>query len=81
MEKEMATHSGILAWESHGQRSLVGCSPYGHKRVRHNLATEQQQLFVFIIFYLFIKNKVKWYIIFSKSMSNRQLKKMKMEKM
>ena len=81
MEKEMATHSSILAWESHGQRSLVGCSPYGHKRVRHNLATEQQQLFVFIIFYLFIKNKVKWYIIFSKSMSNRQLKTMKMEKM
>ena len=81
MEKEMATHSGILAWESHGQRSLVGCSPYGHKRVRHNLATEQQQLFVFIIFYLFIKNKVKWYIIFSKSMSNRQLKTMKMERM
>ena len=81
MEKEMATHSSILAWESHGQRSLVGCSPYGHKRVRHNLATEQQQLFVFIIFYLFIKNKVKWYIIFSKYMSNRQLKTMKMEKM
>ena len=22
--KEMATHSSILAWESHGQRSLVG---------------------------------------------------------
>ena len=28
MEKEMATHSSILAWtESHGQRSLVGYSP------------------------------------------------------
>ena len=50
-------------------------------KVRHNLATEQQQLFVFIIFYLFIKNKVKRYIIFSKYMSNRQLKTMKMEKM
>ena len=21
----------ILAWEIHGQRSLVGCSPWGHK--------------------------------------------------
>ena len=31
LEKEMATHSSILAQESHGQRSLVGCSPWGHK--------------------------------------------------
>ena len=23
LEKEMATHSSILAWKSHGQRSLV----------------------------------------------------------
>ena len=29
LEKEMATHSGIRAGESHGQRSLVGCSPWG----------------------------------------------------
>ena len=28
--------------KSHGQRSLVGYSPWGHKRVRHDLATEQQ---------------------------------------
>ena len=25
----MATHSSILAWEIHGQRSLVGYSPWG----------------------------------------------------
>ena len=30
-EKEMAAHSGTLAWKSHGQRSLVGCSPWGCK--------------------------------------------------
>ena len=29
--------------KSHGQRSLVGYSPWGHKRVRHDLATKQQQ--------------------------------------
>ena len=29
LEKEMATHSGTLAWKIHGQRSLVGCSPWG----------------------------------------------------
>ena len=38
----MATHSSILAWKSHGQRSLVGNSPWGHKRVGHDLATKQQ---------------------------------------
>jgi len=27
LEKEMATHSIILAWRIHGQRSLVGYSP------------------------------------------------------
>ena len=27
----MATHSSILAEKSHGQRSLVGCSPWGPK--------------------------------------------------
>ena len=31
LEKEMATHSSILAEEFHGQRSLVGYSPWGHK--------------------------------------------------
>ena len=31
LEKEMATHSSILAWKSHGQRSLMGYSQRGHK--------------------------------------------------
>ena len=43
LKKKMATHSSILAWESHGQRSLVGYSPWAQKRVRHNWATKQQQ--------------------------------------
>ena len=30
LEKEMATHPSVLAWESQGQRSLVGCSLWGH---------------------------------------------------
>ena len=28
-EKAMAPHSSTLAWKSHGQRSLLGCSPWG----------------------------------------------------
>ena len=44
LEKEMTTHSSILGihGKSHGERSLVGYSPWGHKRVRHNLATKPQ---------------------------------------
>ena len=32
LEEGMETHSGILDWRSHRQRSLPGYSPYGHKR-------------------------------------------------
>ena len=31
LEKGMATHSSILAWILHGQRSLAGYSPWGCK--------------------------------------------------
>ena len=31
LEKAMATHSSTLPGESHGQRSLAGCGPWGHK--------------------------------------------------
>ena len=33
----------FLPGKSHGQRRLVGYSPLGSKRVRHDLATKQQQ--------------------------------------
>ena len=33
LEKEMATHSNILAWEIPGQRRLVGYSPCGFKEL------------------------------------------------
>ena len=45
LEKGMTTHSSILAWRIHGQRSLVGYSPGGHKesvmtkRLAHTLAS------------------------------------------
>ena len=31
LEKEMATHSSILAWKIHGQRSLAGYCLWGYK--------------------------------------------------
>ena len=33
LEEEMATNSGILAWEFNGQRSLVGYSPWSCKQL------------------------------------------------
>ena len=33
LEKEMATHCSILAGKSHGQKSLVGYSPWGCKEL------------------------------------------------
>ena len=44
LEKEMATQSSILAWEILGTEEPGGLqSPWEHKRVRYNLATEQKQ--------------------------------------
>ena len=42
MDKGMATNSSILAWESHGQRSLVDYDPWGCKTVAHDLATKRK---------------------------------------
>ena len=36
----------FLPGKSHGQWSLVGCSPWGRKRGRHDVATKQQQMSV-----------------------------------
>ena len=33
LEKEMAIHSSTLAWQIHGQRSLIGYSPWGRKEL------------------------------------------------
>ena len=43
LEKEVADHSRILAWEIHAQRSLAGLRSMGLQRVRGALVTEQRQ--------------------------------------
>ena len=40
----MATHSSILAWEIPWTEELGGLQSMGLERVRHDLATKQQQL-------------------------------------
>ena len=54
-KKEMATHSSILAWKTPGQRSLVGYSPGGFKRVRHNIATKYANYIYSTDYYYFLK--------------------------
>ena len=44
LEKEMATHSSILAWEIPRTEEPVGLQSWGCKRVRQDLATTQQHL-------------------------------------
>ena len=39
----MATHASILAWELPWTEELAGYSPWGNKRVDHDLATRQQE--------------------------------------
>ena len=44
LEKEMATHSSILAWEIPWTEKSGGLPSMGSQRVRHNLVSEQQYL-------------------------------------
>ena len=43
LEKEMAI---TLPGKSHGHRSLVAYSPWGSRRVRHDLTKQKQQQFM-----------------------------------
>ena len=55
LEKERATHSRILAWRV----PWTDYSPWGHKRVRYNLVTKQQQQYsVPCMYHIFIHSSV-----------------------
>ena len=44
LEKEMATHSSILAWKNPWTEEPGGLLSMGLKKIRHSLATEQQHV-------------------------------------
>ena len=46
LEKEITTHSSILAWEILWTEELTGYTPWGHKRVGHDLVTKQGHHFI-----------------------------------
>ena len=43
LEKEMATHSSVLAWRIPGRESLLGCCLWGHTESDTTKVTQQQQ--------------------------------------
>ena len=47
-EKDVTSHSSILAWEIHGQRSLAGYSPWSHKEL--DITNEQKQQGITVVF-------------------------------
>ena len=49
LEKEMALIPVFLPGKFHGQRSLVGYSPWGSQRLRHNWVTEHASIVSYFI--------------------------------
>ena len=47
-EKGMATHSSILVWRIHGQRSLAGCSPWSRRALDTAERLSLSHLYVFV---------------------------------
>ena len=50
LEKKMETHSCIFAWRIPWKKEPGGQESKGSQRVRHDLATEQQQIQSIILF-------------------------------
>ena len=54
-KKEMATHSSVLAWEFHGQKSLEGS-----QRVKYGLSDQN-----FTVNHIYKSNKFVGFIVYS----------------
>ena len=48
LEKEMAAHSSILAWEIPWREEPGGLQSVGSQSIGHNLTTNQQQCNIFL---------------------------------
>ena len=59
LEEEMATHSSIFAGKSHGQRSLVGYSPWGGKE-SDNIEHTRQKMYKYPIEKLYTRKNYFW---------------------
>ena len=54
LEKEMATHSNILAWKIPWIEEPRSLKSMGLQRGEHDLATKQQQLYIYIYIYIYV---------------------------
>ena len=52
LEKEMATDSSILTWRIPWTEEPGATEPWGHRRVRHDIGTKQQQINTLALCYL-----------------------------
>ena len=72
LEKKMATHSVILPGEIHGQRTLAGYSPWGHKDPNTTEQLTQQKLplpmSIVLDKFCFQKNSLSFHYIYSQRM-------------
>ena len=68
LEKEMATHSSILAGKLHGRTSLVGYSPWGRKE---SDMTERLHFH----FLLSLSLKLEWKLTFSSPVATAEFSK------
>ena len=59
MEKEMATHSSILAWENPWTEEPGRYSPWSHKKVWHDFATKQHSIDDHLLF-CFVKYEQRY---------------------
>ena len=64
LEKQMANHSSILAWEIPWTEEPDGLQSIGSQRVWHDLVTKQQELFFGIVSVLVSASFLRSYISF-----------------
>ena len=76
LEKEMATHSSVLAWRTPGTGEPVGCHLWGHTESDTTDATQQQQ---FIKGHLKIEYNIPIHILNCKHYVNELIQLCKME--
>ena len=73
LENERETHASILAWKIPWTEEPGGLSPRGCERVRHSLATEQQQQGVHLTIPLFPRYLVFFFLCSSVTALSRYL--------
>ena len=64
LEKQMANHSSILAWEIPWTEEPDGLQSIGSQRVWHDLVTKQQELFFGVVSVLVSASFLRSYISF-----------------